>query len=179
MGKDFILANSIFLHTCCQSTMWPRFVICYLGNGFDRRLQILHGRPLVAGKPNMVLWVCQILAWWPKSLLFKIVIHVLEIDCQEGFRLRLRVKCFQARAKKNNLSKETFFNMLSWNVLSFSSLIKQIRWQHIWPMVFIGLGLGLRFFDIFARTFFLLLLLLPNEYYATKSSGKCLLFIYR
>ena len=28
----------------------------------------MHGRPLVAGKPNMVLWVCQILAWWPKSL---------------------------------------------------------------------------------------------------------------
>ena len=60
----------------------------------------MHGRPLVAGKPNMVLWVCQILAWWPKSLLFKIVIYVLEIDCHEGFRLRLRVKCYQARAKK-------------------------------------------------------------------------------
>ena len=35
----------------------------YLGNGFDGGLQILHG-----SQPNMVLWVCQILAWWPKSL---------------------------------------------------------------------------------------------------------------
>ena len=60
----------------------------YLGNGFDGGLQILHG-----SQPNMVLWVCQILAWWPKSLLLKIVIYILEIDCQEGFRLRLRVKC--------------------------------------------------------------------------------------
>ena len=72
----------------------------YLGNGFDGGLQILHG-----SQPNMVLWVCQILAWLPKSLLLKIVIYVLEIDCQEGFRLRLRVKwlrvkCYQARAKK-------------------------------------------------------------------------------
>ena len=67
----------------------------YLGNGFDGGLKILHG-----SQPNMVLWVCQILAWLPKSLLLKIVIYILEIDCQEGLRLRLRVKCYQARAKQ-------------------------------------------------------------------------------
>ena len=83
----------------------------YLGNGFDGGLQILHG-----SQPNMVLWVCQILAWLPKSLLLKIVIYILEIDCQEGFRLRLRVK-LRAKFKQGNMLQHVVMKRLDFSLL--------------------------------------------------------------